>query len=261
MRGAQESILIFPQNCLDNGGHHTCVVLNADYDACVSVRRKESQTIMQCVRPLQSFVSFFLSLSLSLLSCQAPPVAPISEPLPTPNVKLTKLTEGFNFSVKMTLLPDGSFLVTEKNTGFVRRVSPTFQLQPEPVIDIAVNHASERGLLGIAAHPEFSHNGYVYIFYVACDSGRDTDNPKAASDMRVARFQLDRDGVAQASQTLITLPVRPGPFHNGGCILFGSDRKLYVSLGELNRHANMISQLKGNPRGKMCVNLRSTPPR
>jgi glucose/arabinose dehydrogenase len=62
---------------------------------------------------------------MSLLSCQAQPVAPISEPLSNPNVKLTKLTEGFNFSVKMTLLPDGSFLVTEKNTGFVRRVSPT----------------------------------------------------------------------------------------------------------------------------------------
>jgi len=206
---------------------------------------------MQRVKPLQSLVGFFLSLSMSLLSCQAPSVAPISEPLSTSNVKLTKLTEGFDFSVKMTLLPDGSFLVTEKNTGFVRRVSPTFHLQHEPVIDIAVNHASERGLLGIAAHPEFSRNGYVYIFYVASDSGRDTDHPKAASDIRVARFQLDRDGVAQAPQTLITLPVRPGPFHNGGCILFGPDRNLYVSLGELNRHANMISQLKGNPRGKI----------
>ena len=150
---------------------------------------------MQRVRPLRSLVGFCLSLSMSLVSCQAPPVAPISEPLSTPNVKLTKVTEGFDFSVKMTLLPDGSFLVTEKNTGFVRRVSPTFQLQPEPVIDIAVNHASERGLLGIAAHPEFSRNGYVYV---ASDFGRDTDNPKAASDSRVARFQLDRDGVAQA---------------------------------------------------------------
>jgi Glucose / Sorbosone dehydrogenase len=110
---------------------------------------------MQRVRPLQSFAGFCL-LSISLVSCQAPPVALISEPLSTPNVKLTKLTEGFNFSVKMTLLPDGSFLVIEKNTGFVRRVSPAFQLQPEPVVDIAVNRASERGLLGIAAHPDFN---------------------------------------------------------------------------------------------------------
>ena len=131
----------------------------------------------------------------------------------------------------MTLLPDGSFLVTEKNTGFVRRVSPAFQLQPEPVVDIEVNRASERGLLGIAAHPDFSRNGYVYIFYVASVSGRDTDNPKAASDIRVARFQLDRDGVAQTPQTLITLPVRPDPFHNGSIPAdnpLGADNPIYV---------------------------------
>ena len=204
---------------------------------------------MQRVKPIQRLVVFFLSMSM--LSCQAPPAAPISEPLSKSRVKLTKLTEGFNFSVKVALLPDGAFLVTEKNTGFVRRVSPTFQLQHEPVLDVAVNHASERGLLGIAAHPEFSRNRYVYIFYVASDSDRDTDNRKAASDIRVARFQLDRDGVAQTPETLIILPVRPGPYHNGGCILFGPDRKLYVSLGELNRHANIVSQLKGNPRGKI----------
>jgi glucose/arabinose dehydrogenase len=211
---------------------------------------KEGQSDdMQRVKPIQLLVVF--CLSMSMLSCQAPPATPISAPLSKPHVTLTKLTEGFDFSVKMTRLPDGAFLVTEKNTGFVRQVSPTFQLQPEPVIDVAVNHASERGLLGIAAHPEFSRNRYVYILYVASDSDRDTDNPKAVRDIRVVRFQLDGDGMAQRPETLITLPVRPGPYHNGGCILFGPDHKLYVSLGELNRHANIVSQLKGNPRGKI----------
>ncbi len=41
------------------------------------------------------------------------------------------------------------------------------------------------------------------------------------------------------------------PLHNGGCILFGPDGKLYISLGELNKNANIMSQYKGNPRGKI----------
>ena len=193
-----------------------------------------------------------LMLSLGVLGCQAPPIPSTPKRLTPPKVKLTKLTEGFNFAVKMTQLPNGAFLVTEKNTGFVRLVYPTFELQRQPVLDVAVNHAKERGLLGIAAHPEFARNGSVYMLYVASDSGRDSGaRKKDIRDIRVVRFQLLPDGTAAEPETIIQLPGRPGPYHNGGCILFGPDRKLYVSLGELNRNANIVSQLKGNPRGKI----------
>jgi glucose/arabinose dehydrogenase len=166
-------------------------------------------------------------------------------------VRLTQLTEGFSFAVKMALLPDGRLLVSEKNTGFVRLVDATFHLQPQPILDVAVNQASERGLLGIAIHPDFARNGYVYIAYVASALPQDSDDPDAVSDMRVARFQLRGTPAENSPQTLLSLPARPGPYHHGGCILFGPDSKLYVSLGELNRHANLNSQLRGNPRGKI----------
>jgi hypothetical protein len=48
---------------------------------------------MQHVKPIRSLMGFCLSLSMSLLSCQAPPVAPISEPLSTPNVKLAAIVD------------------------------------------------------------------------------------------------------------------------------------------------------------------------
>lgn len=192
-----------------------------------------------------------LLLLLSLLGCGSPEAVLPTASLAPPPMHLTPLTQGLTFAVKMALLPDGRVLVSEKNTGYVRLIDAAFHLQPQPVLDVAVNQASERGLLGIAIHPDFAHNGYVYIAYVASTSTQDSDDPEAVSDMRVARFRLRGAQAEDSLQTLITLPARPGPYHQGGCILFGPDGKLYISLGELNRHANFNSQLRQNLRGKI----------
>ncbi len=192
-----------------------------------------------------------LLLILSGVGCGSSETRPAPAPLAAPRVRLEILTEGFAAAVKMALLPGGRFLVTEKHSGQVRLVDATFTLQDLPVVDVAVNHAGERGLLGIAAHPDFERNGYVYIYYVATTSGQDSTEHYGECDIRVARFRLHTTGAEAPPETLITLPARPGPLHNGGCILFGPDGKLYVSLGELNKNANIMSQLKGNPRGKI----------
>jgi glucose/arabinose dehydrogenase len=164
-----------------------------------------------------------------------------------------KLTEGFSFAVKMAFLPDGRLLVTEKETGYVRLVDADFALQPEPIVDVAVNSFKERGLMGIAVHPAVSQNGYVYLYYTASSTGQDSTQPDDIDDIRIARFQLgDAVGTATVKiDTLISLTARPGPYHNGGCMQFGPDGKLYVSQGELNRNVNVISQIKSSTRGKL----------
>ncbi len=191
-------------------------------------------------------------LILGIMGCGTPPHPP-NPSLATPQVVVEKLTEGFNFAVKMALLPDGRVLVTEKETGYVRLVNADFSLQPEPIVDVAVNYLKERGLMGIAAHPAVLQNGYVYIYYMASSTGQDSNVREEIDDIRIARFQLGhRTPTAPLpTTTLISLTARPGPYHNGGAIQFGPDGKLYVSQGELNRNVNLISQIKRSTRGKL----------
>ncbi len=170
-----------------------------------------------------------LWLLLVIAGCGAPPTPP-SQSIPTPTFEVEKLTEGFTFAVKMAFLPDGRLLVTEKETGYVRLVNAGFSLQPEPIVDVAVNHLKERGLMGIAVHPAVAQNGYVYIYYMASSTGHDSKLRDEIDDIRIARFQLsDTAGpngttVTAASnlETIISLTARPGPYHNGG-IQFGPD--------------------------------------
>ncbi|HVF09034.1 MAG TPA: PQQ-dependent sugar dehydrogenase, partial [Actinomycetota bacterium] len=65
------------------------------------------------------------------------------------------LLEGLAFPTNMAVLPDGGLVFTEKETGSVRIVTPDGELRGRPLTTVAVSPGAERGLLGIAVHPEF----------------------------------------------------------------------------------------------------------
>ena len=86
----------------------------------------------------------------------------------------------------MTFIGDDDMLVTEKNSGRVRRITGGV-LQPGNVLDLAVNNRSERGLLSIVRDPDFFNNGYLYLFVTESPSGQDTGSDDNAN-LRVYRY-------------------------------------------------------------------------
>ncbi len=90
--------------------------------------------------------------------------AQTSQPTMTvPNLDVRPLIDGFVTPISLAFLSDTKWLVIEKMTGEVKVVENGVVIGT--ALDLAVNNASERGLLGIAVHPDFESNGFVYLFW------------------------------------------------------------------------------------------------
>ncbi len=121
----------------------------------------------------------------------------------------------------MTIAPDGRILIAEKN-GKVRIVRDG-KLLPDPFLTIQVDNFNERGLGGIALDPDFDRNGYVYIYYTV--PGKNLN--------RVSRVTANGDYAIPGSEVILfDMDPLAGTIHNGGAMLFGTDKKLYISVGD-----------------------------
>lgn len=123
----------------------------------------------------------------------------------------------------IAFLPDHSMLVTERR-GRVRHIGADGQLQNPPLLELRkVKEYGEGGLLGIAIHPQFPENHYVYLYYTYSGDGNDTGN-------RVIRMKYENN---QLKNEEIIVDKIPGAiFHDGGRIKFGPDGNLYITTGD-----------------------------
>jgi len=87
-----------------------------------------------------------------------------------------------------------------------------------------ISSGGERGLLGLAFHPDYANNGYFYVDYTAAGTGATV----------VERYQVSSNpDVADSASGLVMLTFsQPQSNHNGGCIQFGPDGKLYIATGD-----------------------------
>ena len=207
-------------------------------------------------------------LALTLLLGMAAPFA-AADSIPTemldPNLRVTTwLGGGLVQPIGIAFIGQDDAFILEKGSGLVKRVTGGV-LQSTPVLDLAVNSASERGLLAIALHPNFPAVPFVYIRWTESSTGADTTVLSEVPLMgnRVDRFTWDgtrlrmdpnfRTIRLRARQT-DNLPV-PGHAdavntvergnHNGGPIRFGPDGKLYVFTGDLGRRGQMQNLANG----------------
>ncbi len=144
---------------------------------------------------------------------------------------------------------DGRVFYTEKNTGRIRSVAPG-TTGDQAVAQVGVNFAGDRGLLGIALHPDFSENRRVYVFYSRSDTDVSSDNPVAILDHRVVYFVVDDDGAATGGEIFVTsIPAGDGTRRIGGQIAFDADGMLYIAVGDMENPS--AAQDAGSAAGKV----------
>jgi glucose/arabinose dehydrogenase len=156
-----------------------------------------------------------------------------------------KIIAGFSSPMGFAYAPDGRIFVWEK--GGKVKIVKNGQILATPFLDISshVNHATDRGLIGMALDPDFSSNGYVYLSYVYENGGNPTST--AARTERVTRVQADpaNPDRALSGETVLlgtksTTPCNSGEdcmmneiaTHTIDNLAFGSDGKLWISNGE-----------------------------
>lgn len=167
---------------------------------------------------------FVLLVSLLIPGCQESPAKPNQAESSHGDIpyRISVAAEGLDVPWDMDIAPDGRLFVTER-TGAIRVIDDG-KLRPEPVYRLEKPFIAngEGGLLGLTLDPDFSDNGYLYIYHTYQDRG-DTYN-------RVIRL-VERDHGFEFDQ--IILADIPGSVnHNGGRIRFGPDGYLYITAGD-----------------------------
>ncbi|MHB1178543.1 MAG: PQQ-dependent sugar dehydrogenase [Daejeonella sp.] len=136
----------------------------------------------------------------------------------------------FDMPVEFVSPKDGSnrnFVVAQKGKIHVFPNNPGVK-SSKIFLDIIskVTSGGERGLLGLAFHPDFKKNGFFYLNYTRNISGLETV---------ISRFtasKIDRDIADPASEVILLTYKQPFNNHNGGKVAFGPDGFLYIAAGD-----------------------------
>src|SRR5215813_14121899 len=188
-----------------------------------------------CDTAVRAISALLILLASVLMLAWPEPVRAVT--LRDPTLRVDLLVSGLSSPTTMAFIGPNDLLVLQKNDGRVRRVTYG-GLQPNAVLDLAVDFASERGLLGIAVHPNFPTTPFVYLFFTESSTGGDTAGSPPPLGNRL--YQYTWNGSSLVSPVLLlSLPATAGPNHNGGVILFGPDGKLYIVIGDLNRNGQL----------------------
>jgi len=131
---------------------------------------------------------------------------------------------------------DDRIFITEK-IGKIRVVKSDVMLD-EPLATLRTANIFDGGLLGIAVHPNFTNNHFLYVYYTY-----EEDEKLWNKILKITEFQ---DKLKDASTILDKIP--GSKFNNGGVIKFGPDNKLYVATGadsEYSHDAQNLNLLSG----------------
>ncbi len=140
-------------------------------------------------------------------------------------VDLELFASGFNSPTEIVNAGDDRLFVVEQG-GLIKILNTDGTTNGTPFLDISssIGTGGERGLLGLAFHPDYVTNGFFYINYT-----------NTSGNTVIARYSVsggDANLADSGSEMILMTVDQPFSNHNGGCIRFGPDGYLYISMGD-----------------------------
>jgi glucose/arabinose dehydrogenase len=174
---------------------------------------------------------FLCLLALSLFSCLPARSQVKTSDIP---VQTQLITDGLSLPTAFAEPADhsGRLFVCEQEGRI--RIIKNCTLLPTPFLDISDEIVKkegydERGLLGLAFHPDFAKNGKFYVYCSMPAKASGANHRSVVREYTVAKGENTVD--KNTARTVIEYP-EPEGNHNGGDLKFGPDNFLYITAGD-----------------------------
>lgn len=138
-------------------------------------------------------------------------------------ISLTQFASGFTDPVEITHAGDSRLFVVQQG-GLIKILNANGTTNATPFLNLSsiISTGGERGLLGLAFHPNYATNGYFFVNYT-----------NTAGNTVIARYSVSANpNVANTTGTILMTIAQPYSNHNGGSIKFGPDGYLYIGMGD-----------------------------
>lgn len=138
-------------------------------------------------------------------------------------IGIVPFATGFTNPIEIAHAGDSRMFIVEQ-AGIIKVLNSNATTNATPFLNISslVSCCGERGLLGLAFHPNYATNGFFYVNYT-----------NTSGNTVIARYSVSANpDVANTTGTILLTVTQPFSNHNGGTIKFGPDGYLYIGMGD-----------------------------